>query len=124
MTIWSHWPILILSLIILIKKYHIDILLPYMCQLSVLHLQEGFHPAALALLLGERFSLQNIKKQKLRINLEKSCLNFSQEKEEERGISGYLLTRPRIIDQLLEAETKVWRTKRLLLGSELRRSGN
>ena len=29
MTIWSHWPILILPLIILIKKYHINKLWPY-----------------------------------------------------------------------------------------------
>ena len=31
------------------------------CPLCVLHLQEGFYPAALVFNHGERFSLQNIK---------------------------------------------------------------
>ena len=68
---WSYW-----SSQIILRSYWWNIAIR---RVSVLHLQEGFHPAALAFLgLGERFSLQNIKLPKIHIRWRNCCANKSE----------------------------------------------
>jgi len=57
----SSWTTFDPFLITLIISIYFEIILMKYCPLCVLHLQEGFYPAALVFNHGERFSLQNIK---------------------------------------------------------------